>query len=121
MKVPDIDVKNYLDQTSLEGVNELYKNFSDFSFCPRDVDDQSSIYLCVKMFTDLNFVQEFKIPEDKLARFLLLVQKGYRSMPYHNWHHAFSVTHFAYACMTNLKLIDRGVLTKIQGRFRNLK
>jgi cGMP-dependent 3',5'-cyclic phosphodiesterase len=115
MKVPDIDIKNCLNQSCLEAVSEQYENFSNFTFCPRDVDDQSSIYLCVRMFMDLNFVQEFKIPEDKLARFLLLVQKGYRSMPYHNWHHAFSVAHFSYCCMKNLRLIERGIITKIQG------
>ncbi|KAI6241620.1 Phosphodiesterase [Aphelenchoides fujianensis] len=31
-----------------------------------------------------------------LARFLLMVQKGYREVPYHNWGHAFAVAHFCY-------------------------
>lgn len=115
MKVPELDIKNCLNQSSLEAVLEQFSNFNNFKFCPRDVDDQSSIYLCVKMFMDLGFIQDFKIPEDKLARFLLLVQKGYRCMPYHNWHHAFSVAHFSYACMKNLRLIERGIITKLQG------
>jgi cGMP-dependent 3',5'-cyclic phosphodiesterase len=115
MKVPDIDINNCLNRASLDAVIKNFENFESFDFCPRDVDDHSSIYLCMKMFLSLNFVSEFKIPEDKLARFLMLVQKGYRNMPYHNWHHAFSVTHFSYACMKNLRLIERGIITKLQG------
>lgn len=67
--------------------------------------------MSMKMFKDLNFITKFKIPEEKLARFLLLVQKGYRDTPYHNWDHAFSVAHFAYTLLTNLKLIDNGIIT----------
>lgn len=115
MKVPELDVANCLNRSTLTTVIENFPNFESFDFSPRDVDDHSSIYLCIKMFMDLNFITEFKIPEEKLARFLMLVQKGYRHMPYHNWHHAFSVTHFSYACMKNLKLIDRGIITKVQG------
>lgn len=71
--------------------------------------------MSLQMFADLNFLHKFKIREDKLMRFLLLVHKGYRDTPYHNWTHAFSVSHFAYACMKNLKLIERGILTDLQG------
>ncbi|KAG5676829.1 hypothetical protein PVAND_006636 [Polypedilum vanderplanki] len=115
MKVPEPDVINCLNHEHLDSVIEKYPEFSSFSFCPRDVDDHTSMLLSLHMFIDLNFIKEFKIPEDKLARFLMLVQKGYRMVPYHNWHHAFSVTHFAYACIKNLKLIDRGIITKLQG------
>lgn len=112
MKVPGIDVKN-----SLNGKNliEQYPNFKEFNFCPRDIDDHNSIYLSIEMFKDLNFIVDFKIREEKLARFLLLVQRGYRQMPYHNWSHAFSVAHFSYACMKNLKLIEKGIVSKLQG------
>lgn len=115
MKVPDIDVKNCLNGKFLNSAQERFPNFDSFEFCPRDVDDASSIYLCLKMFMDLNFISEFKIPEEKLARFVMLVQKGYRNTPYHNWSHAFSVAHFSYVCMKNLKLMERGVITKLQG------
>lgn len=115
MKVPDIDVKNTLNSKYLMTAEEQYPNFDSFDFCPRDVDDHSSVYLAMKMFKDLNFILHFKIREEKLARFLLLVQKGYRNMPYHNWSHAFSVAHFSYTCMKNLHLIERGFITKLQG------
>lgn len=98
---------------SFKTIEDNTEEFSSFKFCPRDVDGQTAIRLSMKMFADLNFVNEFKIQEDKLARFLLLVQKGYRPTPYHNFQHAFTVAHFAYAGMMNLKLIERGYLTLV--------
>ena len=41
-----------------------------------------------------------------MCRFLLMVKKGYRNPPYHNWMHAFSVAHFGYLCIKNLQLAD---------------
>lgn len=115
MKIPDLDVKNCLNSSFLADAQEKFPTFGSFDFCPRDVDDHSSIYLSIKMFRDLDFISIFKIPEEKLARFLLLVQKGYRNTPYHNWSHAFSVAHFSYVCMRNLRLVERGIITNLQG------
>lgn len=65
----------------------------------------------MQMFFDLNLVSTFKMGEEKLARFLLIVQKGYRdTIPYHNWTHAFSVAHFAYTLLMNLNLMQREIL-----------
>lgn len=47
-------------------------------------------------FQDLGFVQRFRLQRQTLACFLLMVQKGYRDVPYHNWSHAFAVAHFTY-------------------------
>uniref|UniRef100_A0A8C5GCD2 PDEase domain-containing protein n=1 Tax=Gouania willdenowi TaxID=441366 RepID=A0A8C5GCD2_GOUWI len=38
------------------------------------------------------------------VRFCLMVKKGYRDPPYHNWMHAFSVSHFCYLLYKNLGL-----------------
>lgn len=43
-----------------------------------------------------------------------MVRKGYRDPPYHNWLHAFSVTHFAYLLIHNLRLTERGALTHLE-------
>lgn len=87
-------------------------DFSAFLYSPRDTNRSLTVRLSMEMFYDLNFVNHFKIRKDKLARFLLIVQKGYRdTIPYHNWIHAFSVAHFAYSLLMNLKLIERGFLT----------
>ena len=37
-----------------------------------------------------------------VARFVLMIKKGYRDPPYHNWSHAFSVTHFCYLLLKNI-------------------
>jgi hypothetical protein len=46
--------------------------------------------------------------EDPLfsPRFCLMVKKGYRDPPYHNWMHAFSVSHFCYLLYKNLELTN---------------
>ncbi|XP_035905318.1 cGMP-dependent 3',5'-cyclic phosphodiesterase-like [Anopheles stephensi] len=118
MKVPDMEVNHALEAVKEPDreQTELYRTFPRFDFCPRDVKDHAlSVQLAMRMFYDLNFVGSFKIHEYKLARFVLLVQKGYRDTPYHNWWHAFSVAHFAYSLMMNLRLIERGIITKMQG------
>lgn len=35
-----------------------------------------------------------------------MVKKGYRDPPYHNWMHAFSVSHFCYLLYKNLELVN---------------
>ena len=37
-------------------------------------------------------------------RFLLMVRKGYRNPPYHNWIHAFTVAHFCYLLFKNARI-----------------
>ncbi|XP_053697304.1 cGMP-dependent 3',5'-cyclic phosphodiesterase-like [Sabethes cyaneus] len=116
MKVPDTEIQHVLEGVSAPEVQQHTVDFPQFDFCPRDVKDFAlSVQLSMRMFTDLNFVASFQIHEDKLARFILMVQKGYRDTPYHNWWHAFSVAHFAYALMMNLQLIEKGIITKMQG------
>ncbi|RUS89470.1 hypothetical protein EGW08_002767 [Elysia chlorotica] len=59
---------------------------------------------CLSMFEDLGFITRWRIKSDTLVRFLLMVKKGYRNPPYHNWMHAFAVTHFCYLLIKNLHL-----------------
>jgi cGMP-dependent 3',5'-cyclic phosphodiesterase len=58
----------------------------------------------MSMFYDLGFVKQYRISQNTLARFVLMVKRGYRDPPYHNWTHAFTVQHFAYLCLKNLPL-----------------
>lgn len=110
MKVPEEDVVRLQTNMSQNELN--IPNFTALSFNPRDIDRSITVQLSMKMFLDLNFVSTYKIPEDKLARFLLIVQKGYReTIPYHNWTHAFSVAHSAYTLLINLSLVELGILT----------
>ncbi|CAD7085831.1 unnamed protein product [Hermetia illucens] len=113
MKVPEEDVRNLL--TTLNQPTPVIENFASFTFCPRDIDRSITVNMAMKMFFDLDFVKKFKMRRDKLARFLLVVQKGYRdTIPYHNWLHAFSAAHFAYCLVRNLRLIERGFLSDLQ-------
>ena len=41
-----------------------------------------------------------------LVRFLLMVKRGYRDPPYHNWMHAFCVGHFFYALTKTCDISD---------------
>ena len=59
---------------------------------------------CVHMYEDLGLISRFHITRKTLVHFLLMVRKGYRDPPYHNWSHAFSVMHHAYVITKNLKL-----------------
>lgn len=45
---------------------------------------------------ELGFINRYRMRRRTLARFLLMVQKGYRVVPYHNWSHAFAVAHFCF-------------------------
>jgi cGMP-dependent 3',5'-cyclic phosphodiesterase len=48
---------------------------------------------------------------EKCRRFVLMVRKGYRDPPYHNWMHAFSVFHFTYVLIKRLRLVQQEYLT----------
>ncbi|KTF75063.1 hypothetical protein cypCar_00044897, partial [Cyprinus carpio] len=58
----------------------------------------------LSMFEDMGFINTYKLDLHTLARFCLMVKKGYRDPPYHNWMHAFSVSHFCYLLYKNLQL-----------------
>uniref|UniRef100_A0A4W5K2W8 Phosphodiesterase n=1 Tax=Hucho hucho TaxID=62062 RepID=A0A4W5K2W8_9TELE len=58
------------------------------------------------MFEDMGFINTYKINMHTLARFCLMVKRGYRDPPYHNWMHAFSVSHFCYLLCKNLELTN---------------
>uniref|UniRef100_A0A915KKH8 Phosphodiesterase n=1 Tax=Romanomermis culicivorax TaxID=13658 RepID=A0A915KKH8_ROMCU len=82
----------------------LSEEFCKFSFIPRSIPIHDTIVACMSMFDDLGFIQKYRIKRKTLSRFLLLVEKGYRDVPYHNWSHAFAVAHFCYLLLKLLPL-----------------
>uniref|UniRef100_A0A0K0CZ26 Phosphodiesterase n=1 Tax=Angiostrongylus cantonensis TaxID=6313 RepID=A0A0K0CZ26_ANGCA len=71
--------------------------FNLFCFPPRSIGDgEAYVSASMTMFNDLGFTARYSMNKRKLASFLLRVAKGYRDVPYHNWSHAFSVTHFCW-------------------------
>eukprot|EP01122_Echinamoeba_exundans_P012849 TRINITY_DN54_c0_g1_i3.p1 TRINITY_DN54_c0_g1~~TRINITY_DN54_c0_g1_i3.p1 ORF type:complete len:512 (+),score=89.52 TRINITY_DN54_c0_g1_i3:1037-2572(+) len=70
----------------------------DFDVLPfKDRGDEEHVYLLLmNMFHDLGLIEHFKIPEANLYRFLVLVARRYRDVPFHNFFHAFNVTQTMY-------------------------
>ncbi|KAJ9466470.1 putative 3prime [Diplonema papillatum] len=62
--------------------------------------------LFVQMWEDLGFVKTFGFSTTKIAQLCLELRKVYRHVPYHNFAHAFDVTHHVYAFLTKAKLSE---------------
>ncbi|RZF40433.1 hypothetical protein LSTR_LSTR011203 [Laodelphax striatellus] len=113
MKVADEDVEQLTNcrEDHILGFPEFF----DFSFPTRTIPRKVTVHIAFQMFEVLGFVKRFQIDRDHLAKFLLYIQRGYRDTPYHNWDHAFSVFHLLCLLLSNLKLIENGHLTWVQG------
>lgn len=111
MKVNVEDVQNLLNCKERHD-NELLLNWS---FSPRAIPVPETTCYVLKFFEDLDLVNHFQINRETLSRFILLVKKGYRDTPYHNWMHAFSVAHFAFLLVKNLDLINKSYITALEG------
>uniref|UniRef100_A0A7E4W608 Phosphodiesterase n=1 Tax=Panagrellus redivivus TaxID=6233 RepID=A0A7E4W608_PANRE len=86
-----LTVRDIPDPTS------FHPDFTKFCFVPRSVGTGDTfVEASLSMFKDLGFIEKYRLRRRTLARFLLMVQKGYRDVPYHNWSHAFAVGHFCY-------------------------
>ncbi|MBN3293567.1 PDE2A phosphodiesterase, partial [Polypterus senegalus] len=103
MKVSDEEVYKLL-KSGIEPVDEIHPSFAYFTYTPRSLPDESTPMCILSMFEDMGFINTYKIDLNTLARFCLMVKKGYRDPPYHNWMHAFSVSHFCYLLNKNLEL-----------------
>ncbi|XP_070769421.1 cGMP-specific 3',5'-cyclic phosphodiesterase [Enoplosus armatus] len=80
---------------SAESLHVLDFHFSGFGL-PEDLTTQATI----RMFLDLNLVQDFNINYKSLCQWVLTVRRGYRnSVPYHNWNHALSTAQSMFAML----------------------
>ncbi|KAM6939941.1 cGMP-specific 3',5'-cyclic phosphodiesterase [Xenentodon cancila] len=80
---------------SAQSLNILDFHFSDFGLS-EDLTTQAT----VRMFLDLNLVQDFRIDYKSLCQWVLTVRRGYRSnVPYHNWSHALSTAQSMFAIL----------------------
>ncbi|UYV60750.1 PDE2A [Cordylochernes scorpioides] len=84
----------------------FHREFDTFSFTPRSIPDNLTPLAVMFMFEDLGFISRFQLSKSTLAKFILMVKKGYRDPPYHNWYHAFSVAHFSYLLLKKLGIVD---------------
>ncbi|MGH0189822.1 UNVERIFIED_CONTAM: hypothetical protein FKN15_038884 [Acipenser sinensis] len=103
MKVSEEEMTKLLT-FGIQPVNEIHPSFAYFTYTPRSLPDDDTPMAILSMFEDMGFINTYKIDIQTLARFCLMVKKGYRDPPYHNWMHAFSVSHFCYLLNQNLEL-----------------
>ncbi|XP_077468194.1 phosphodiesterase 2A isoform X1 [Stigmatopora argus] len=103
MKLSEDEVSK-LFIVGIEPVKQIHSCFAEFTYMPRSLPDDTTPMCVLSMFEDMGFINNYKIDRQTLARFCLMVKKGYRDPPYHNWMHAFSVSHFCYLLYKNLGL-----------------
>ncbi|XP_054724267.1 cGMP-dependent 3',5'-cyclic phosphodiesterase-like [Uloborus diversus] len=95
MQVSPEDVTK-LSETEIPSTEHFSEDFMRLNFIPRTITENDTSLAVMAMFQDLGMIHRWRIPMVTLAKFVLMVKKGYRDPPYHNWMHAFSVGHFSY-------------------------
>ncbi|XP_056136527.1 cGMP-specific 3',5'-cyclic phosphodiesterase-like [Lampris incognitus] len=72
----------------------------EFHFSDCVLTDDLSIQATIRMFLDLNLVQDFNINYKCLCQWVLSVRRGYRNnIPYHNWSHGLSTAQCMFAML----------------------
>lgn len=79
----------------------LPRNFKDFNWYIMNDDIEMMPKLCVHMFRDL-FGDEI-INRSELDKFIITLRNSYRDIPYHNFEHAFNVSHCIYSILNRNK------------------
>ncbi|XP_035803023.2 cGMP-specific 3',5'-cyclic phosphodiesterase [Amphiprion ocellaris] len=75
-------------------------NIFDFHFSGFGLPDDLTTQATIRMFLDLNLVQDFNIDYKSLCQWVLTVKRGYRNrVPYHNWNHALSTAQSMFAML----------------------
>uniref|UniRef100_A0A8V5H8G2 Phosphodiesterase n=1 Tax=Melopsittacus undulatus TaxID=13146 RepID=A0A8V5H8G2_MELUD len=105
MKVSDDEYTKLLNE-GIQPVATIDPNFASFTYTPRSLPEDDTSMAILSMLQDMNFINTYKMDRQTLTRFCLMVKKGYRDPPYHNWMHAFSVSHFCYLLYKNLELVN---------------
>ncbi|KAK9747121.1 3prime5prime-cyclic nucleotide phosphodiesterase [Popillia japonica] len=82
---------------------ECYNLYS-FSFIDFELNDGDTCKATIRMFLELNLVQEYHIPYEVLCRWVLSVKKNYRPVKYHNWRHALNVAQTMFAMFKTGKM-----------------
>uniref|UniRef100_A0A8B9WR53 Phosphodiesterase n=1 Tax=Bos mutus grunniens TaxID=30521 RepID=A0A8B9WR53_BOSMU len=81
---------------------------TDFSFSDFELSDLETALCTIRMFTDLNLVQNFQMKHEVLCKWILSVKKNYRkNVAYHNWRHAFNTAQCMFAALKAGKIQKR--------------
>eukprot|EP01012_Entosiphon_sulcatum_P012210 TRINITY_DN1762_c0_g1_i1.p1 TRINITY_DN1762_c0_g1~~TRINITY_DN1762_c0_g1_i1.p1 ORF type:complete len:601 (-),score=101.47 TRINITY_DN1762_c0_g1_i1:52-1587(-) len=81
-------------QQELAALDQI--DFPSQNYLPNSEDHDKLVPLIVTMFKRLDFPKKYGIPEDVLWSLVTTVKLCYRSVPYHNFTHAFDVTQMMY-------------------------
>jgi len=82
--------------------SERIKLLRSWDFDVWQYEEEELLLFMEEMFRDLGLISLFKIEEEKLHSFLIEVRHGYsKKNPYHNFRHAFDVTHCCYLILTS--------------------
>ncbi|XP_029310643.1 LOW QUALITY PROTEIN: cGMP-specific 3',5'-cyclic phosphodiesterase [Cottoperca gobio] len=77
----------------------------DFSFSDFDLSDTETTLATIRMFVDLNLVQNFQMKYTSLCHWILSVKKNYRkNVAYHNWRHAFNTAQSMFTLLKSGRL-----------------
>nr|XP_020450522.1 cGMP-specific 3',5'-cyclic phosphodiesterase isoform X2 [Monopterus albus] len=77
----------------------------DFSFSDFDLSDIETTLATIRMFVDLNLVQNFQMKYKDLCQWILSVKKNYRkNVVYHNWRHALNTSQCMFALLKSGRL-----------------
>ncbi|NXM35272.1 PDE2A phosphodiesterase, partial [Oxyruncus cristatus] len=108
LRLPQVSDDEYTKLLSegIQPVSTIDPNFASFTYTPRSLPEDDTSMAILSMLQDMNFINNYKMDRQTLTRFCLMVKKGYRDPPYHNWMHAFSVSHFCYLLYKNLELVN---------------
>ncbi|XP_059167977.1 dual 3',5'-cyclic-AMP and -GMP phosphodiesterase 11-like isoform X2 [Physella acuta] len=87
-------------------------NLLDYKFCDFNLDDDNTLKATIRMFLDLDLIENFKIDYEIFCRWMLSVKKNYRNVTYHNWRHAFNVTQTMF-CMLKTGQMNN-ILTDVE-------
>ncbi|XP_056225804.1 cGMP-specific 3',5'-cyclic phosphodiesterase [Seriola aureovittata] len=87
-----------LQEVTIPSAKELH--ILDFHFSDSGLPEDLTTQATVRMFLDLNLVQDFKIDYKSLCQWILTVRRGYRNnVPYHNWNHALCTAQSMFAML----------------------
>uniref|UniRef100_UPI00398F6CF2 cGMP-specific 3',5'-cyclic phosphodiesterase isoform X2 n=1 Tax=Pristiophorus japonicus TaxID=55135 RepID=UPI00398F6CF2 len=85
----------------------------DFSFSDFELSEVETTLAAIRMFTDLNFLQNFQMKYEVLCRWILSVKKNYRRhVAYHNWRHAFNTAQCMFAVLKSGRIQNK--LTELE-------
>ncbi|XP_054846523.1 cGMP-specific 3',5'-cyclic phosphodiesterase isoform X1 [Eublepharis macularius] len=81
---------------------------TDFYFSDFELSDMETSLCTVRMFIDLNLVQNFQMKHEVLCRWILSVRKNYRkNVAYHNWRHAFNTAQCMFAALKSGRIQNK--------------